>query len=215
MRVQIAASMVLALVITATPAHAQAQITTGVIQGLVRDSTGAVVPGVTVEANNVETNLTQTRVTATDGRFVFLQLPPGRYKVTFTLAGFGTVVQDGIVLTVGQSVNLAPQLSVSTVTEVVTVTGTPVVETTRAAVASTLSEATIAGTPILGRKFEDLLTLTPGVSVVQDPTVMRSRSPGSVASSTTSAWMAVTSTTGSSANRSAASGRRSISRSMR
>ena len=164
MRVQIAASMVLALVITATPAHAQAQITTGVIQGLVRDSTGAVVPGVTVEANNVETNLTQTRVTATDGRFVFLQLPPGRYKVTFTLAGFGTVVQDGIVLTVGQSVNLAPQLSVSTVTEVVTVTGTPhVVETTRAAVASTLSEATIAGTPILGRKFEDLLTLTPGV----------------------------------------------------
>ena len=101
MRVQIAASMVLALVITATPAHAQAQITTGVIQGLVRDSTGAVVPGVTVEANNVETNLTQTRVTATDGRFVFLQLPPGRYKVTFTLAGFGTVVQDGIVLTVG------------------------------------------------------------------------------------------------------------------
>ena len=67
MRVLIAAGMVLALVVTATPAHAQAQIMTGVIQGLVRDSTGAVVPGVTVEANNVETNLTQTRVTAPMG----------------------------------------------------------------------------------------------------------------------------------------------------
>ena len=55
----------------------------------------------------------------------------------------------------------------SNVTETVTVSGTPVVETTRAAVASTLNQRTIENTPILGRKFEDLLTLTPGVSVVQ------------------------------------------------
>ena len=47
--------------------------------------------------------------------------------------------------------------------------GTPVVETTRAAAATTLNELTIETTPILGRKFEDLLTLTPGVSVVQGP----------------------------------------------
>ena len=124
-------------------------------------------PGVNVEAVNLETNLTQTQTTGADGRFVFLQLPPGRYKVTFTLSGFSTVVQDGFDLTVGQAVNLTPLLSVSNVAETVTVTGTAVVETTRVAVASTLNQLTIETTPILGRKFEDLLTLTPGVSVVQ------------------------------------------------
>src|SRR5437773_3578607 len=157
------------LAIIAVPVAAQTQITTGVIQGAVLDSTGAVVPGVNVEAVNLETNLTQTRTSGADGRFVFLQLPPGRYKVTFTIAGFGSVVQDNIDLTVGQAVNLTPRLSVSNVAETVTVTGTAVVETTRTAVASTLNETTIATTPILGRKFEDLLTLTPGVSVVQGP----------------------------------------------
>ncbi|HEV8397680.1 MAG TPA: carboxypeptidase regulatory-like domain-containing protein [Vicinamibacterales bacterium] len=151
----------------APPLSAQTQITTGVIQGTVTDSSGAVVPGVTVEAVNVETNLTQSRVTGDDGRFVILQLPSGRYRVTFTLAGFATVVRDGLDLTVGQSINLTQQLSVSNVAETVTVSGTPVVETTRAATASTLNQITVENTPILGRKFEDLLTLTPGVSVVQ------------------------------------------------
>ena len=66
----------------APPLSAQTQITTGVIQGTVTDSSGAVVPGVTVEAVNVETNLTQSRVTGDDGRFVMLQLPSGRYRVT-------------------------------------------------------------------------------------------------------------------------------------
>ena len=165
MRHALFALVVVSAVAAASPLAAQTQITTGVIQGVVNDSTGAVVPGVTVEAVNVDTNLTQSRTTGGDGRFVFLQLPSGSYRVTFMLAGFGTVVRDGIGLTVGQSVNLTQQLSVSNLTEVVTVSGTPVVETTRAAQASTLNQRTIENTPILGRKFEDLLTLTPGVSV--------------------------------------------------
>jgi hypothetical protein len=148
---------------------AQSQITTAVIQGTVMDSTGAVLPGVDVSIVNPGTNLTQSRTSDADGRFVFLQLPPGRYTATFRLSGFGTVVQENIDLTVGQAVNLTPRLAVGNVSETVTVSGTPVVETTRAAVATTLNETTIATTPILGRKFEDLLTLTPGVSVVQGP----------------------------------------------
>ena len=167
MRLFLLRAAVAALIIAAVPLTAWPQITTGVIQGVVLDSSGAVVPGVSVEAVNAETNIGQTQTTGTDGRFVFLQLRPGPYKVTFTLAGFGTVVQDAIALTVGQTVNLSPRLTVSKVTETVTVTGTPVVETTRPAVASTLNSLTVENTPILGRKFEDLLTLTPGVSVVQ------------------------------------------------
>ena len=79
------------------------------------------------------------------------------------------VNQEDIDLTVGQAANLTLRLAVGNVAETVTVSGTPVVETTRSAVATTLNETTIETTPILGRKFEDLLTLTPGVSIVQGP----------------------------------------------
>jgi hypothetical protein len=147
---------------------AQTQITTGVIQGVVTDTTGAIVPGVTVEARNAGTNLTRTLVTEGDGRFVFLQLPSGTYSVTYTLPGFATLVQEDIGLTVGQAVTLEATIGVSGVAETVRVTtSAPIVETTRAAVANTLNEVTVESTPILGRKFEDLLTLTPGVSIVQ------------------------------------------------
>src|SRR5207342_1777196 len=70
---------------------------------------------------------------------------------------------------VGQAITLTPKLKVSSVEETVTVTGTATVDTSRTEVSNTLNEKTISTTPILGRKFEDLLTLTPGVSVVQGP----------------------------------------------
>src|SRR5262249_42346765 len=85
------------------------------------------------------------------------------------LPGFSTLVQENIVLTVGESLNLSFRLSVSNIAETITVSATPVVETMRSAVASTLDQTTVETTPILGRKFEDLLTLTPGVSIVQGP----------------------------------------------
>ena len=165
-------TLILAVVLFSTavvaPAIAQTQITSGVIQGVVTDATGASVPGVTVEARNAATNLTRTQVTESDGRFVFLQLPSGTYTVTYTLPGFATLVQENIGLTVGQAVTLAAGMRISGVAETVRVTtAAPVVETTRAAVASTLNQMTVESTPILGRKFEDLLTLTPGVSIVQ------------------------------------------------
>jgi hypothetical protein len=166
---QTLAVLALLFLVSVNPIAAQTQITTGVIQGSVADASGAVLPGVDVTIVNTETNLTQNRTTDNLGRFTFLQLPPGPYKATFRLAGFGTVVQENIELTVGQAVNLTPKLQVGNVTEAVTVTATPLVETTRAAAATTLNETTIQTTPILGRKFEDLLTLTPGVSVVQGP----------------------------------------------
>jgi outer membrane receptor protein involved in Fe transport len=157
------------LVVLAAVAQAQTQITTGVIQGTVVDPSGAVVPGADIEARNVDTNFRRALSTGSDGRFVFLQLAPGRYKVTVTKGGFATLVQDNVTLTVGQTVTLAPTMKVSGAAETVTVTGTPTVDVSRTEVSNTLNETTISTTPILGRKFEDLLTLTPGVSVVQGP----------------------------------------------
>ncbi len=169
MRIPLMLAVLLCLLLPHTAA-AQSQITTGVIEGSATDATGAALPGVTVEARNLDTNFARTAVTAADGRFVFLQLPSGHYKVTFTLTGFATMVQENIELTVGSTQTLTAQMKVSGVTETVTVSGgSPIIEATRTAAASTLNQVTVESTPILGRKFEDLLTLTPGVSVVQGP----------------------------------------------
>src|SRR5438128_877770 len=154
----------------AASAAAQSQITTAVIDGTVVDASGAVLPGVEVEIRNANTTLPRTQTTDREGRFVALQLPPGRYTITLKLSGFATVVQEGVVVTVGETVRLSPTMKLSGIAETVTVTTTsPAVETTRTTAASTLDETTIESTPILGRKFEDLLTLTPGVSIVQGP----------------------------------------------
>ena len=153
-----------------TPSVARAQITTGVIQGAVSDPSGAALPGVTVEARNIDTNLKTIQVSDATGRFVLLQLQPGRYTVQFSLTGFATTVQENVILTVGQTQNLNLRLSLAARTQTVTVTAaTPTVETTRTAVTSTINDLTIKSLPILGRKFEDFLSLTPGVSIVQGP----------------------------------------------
>lgn len=154
----------------ASSAEAQTQITTGVIQGVASDPSGGVLPGVTVEARNKDTDFSRSQVTDQAGRFVFLQLPPGTYTVQFTLSGFATTVQENVVLTVGQAVNLPIRMQLSSLSQTVTVSTSPrTVEVARTGVANTINERTIASLPILGRKFEDFLSLTPGVSIVQGP----------------------------------------------
>ena len=150
-----------------TAVIARQPITTGVIQGTVTDATGSSLPGVTVEARNVDTNLARSVVTDNDGRFVFLQLTPGRCQVTFTLGGFAARPS---VLTVGQAVSLPASLKVSGVAETVTVSR--LAQRRRIESHSGRDDAQqlmVETMPILGRKFEDLLTLTPGVSIVQGP----------------------------------------------
>jgi hypothetical protein len=154
----------------AIPLAAQSQITTAAIDATVVDASGAVLPGVAVEIRNTETNLVRELTTDRDGRFVALQVQPGRYTVTLKLAGFATLVMEDVRATVGETVRLTPAMKVSSVSETVTVsTQVPTIERTRTAASTTLDQTTIATTPILGRKFEDLLTLTPGVSIVQGP----------------------------------------------
>ncbi|HEX9136166.1 MAG TPA: TonB-dependent receptor, partial [Nitrospirota bacterium] len=127
------------------------------------------VPGTNVEVKNLDTNLTRTIVTDSDGRFVFLQLPSGRYSLTVSKQGFATLVQESVSLTVGQTITLDLAMKVSQREERITVTATPTIETSETVSASTLNELSVEKTPVLGRKFEDLLTLTPGVSIVQGP----------------------------------------------
>lgn len=154
-----------------TPAlFAQTEMTSGVIQGTVTDPSGAVVPNAAVEVKNQDTNFTRTGTSDSNGRFIFLLLPPGRYNVTITgTQGLGTLVQENVNVAVGQTVLLRPVLKVTTAGERIVVTDVPTVDTTKTESSTVLNQATIANTPILGRKFEDLLTLTPGVSITQGP----------------------------------------------
>ncbi|HEX4948673.1 MAG TPA: TonB-dependent receptor, partial [Blastocatellia bacterium] len=157
------------LLLFSLAAFAQTQITTGVIQGTVSDQAGAVVPGATVEVTNLDTNQTRNLTTDDDGRFVFLQLQPGRYNLLVTRQGYAKLLQESLLLSVGQTINLPLALKVSSVEETVTITGAPTVDSVKTESSSTLNEVAISRTPVLGRKFEDLLTLTPGVSITQGP----------------------------------------------
>jgi len=147
----------------------QAQFTTGSVQGDVFDEAGGTVAGASVEIKNLDTNLGRTETTNADGHYTFLNLAPGRYTITVRKTGFTTILQENVNLTVGQMLTIPVTVKVSSVAQQIVVSDVPVIETTKTESSSTLSEAAIAQTPVLGRKFEDLLTLTPGVSISQGP----------------------------------------------
>ncbi len=159
------------LLVASLPAFPQAQATTGVIQGTVEDPSGAVLAGATVVAKDVDTNFTRQLTTNNDGRFVFLAMPPGKYTLTITpgSGGFAVLEQSNIEVTVGRTVTLNVQMKIAQGSEKIVVTETPLIDAVKTESSSTLDQIAISTTPVLGRKFEDLLTLTPGVSISQGP----------------------------------------------
>ena len=108
------------------PALASAQT----LAGAVRDTSGAVLPGVTVEASSPAL-ITKVRTSVTDaaGQYRIPDLPPGIYKVTFSLSGFTTVVREGVELTGGGVMTIGAEMQVGNLQESITVTGeSPVVD---------------------------------------------------------------------------------------
>ena len=138
----------------------------GTIAGVVKDTTGAVLPGVTVEAASPALiEKTRTVVTDGDGQYKIVDLRPGVYTVTFTLVGFNVVKRDGIELTGGFTANVAVELRVGAVEETVTVSGqSPLVDTQSVTQQKSLTSALIDALPT-GRTWQNLSVLVPGVSV--------------------------------------------------
>jgi hypothetical protein len=113
-------------IVSLTPALASAQS----LAGAVRDSSGAVLPGVTVEASSPAL-ITKVRTSVTDdsGQYRIPDLPPGTYTITFSLTGFSTVVREGVELTGGGVMTIGADMRVGSVSESITVTGeSPVVD---------------------------------------------------------------------------------------
>ena len=156
------ASLLLSL--GSSTAYAQGQ--TGSIAGVVRDTSGAVLPGVTVEASSPALiEKTRTVVTDGQGQYKIIDLRPGTYVVTFTLPGFSTVRREGIELTASFNATVNAELRVGALEETVTVTGeSPVVDTQNVGLKSTASREVMDVLPT-DRNFVSFAAMTPSVLV--------------------------------------------------
>ena len=153
-----------AVVVLLSAAPLSAQVVTGAISGRVTDNTGAVIPGATIQVQNVETGLVRNTTSNAAGRYEARNLPPGSYRVTVQQSGFRTEVRSGITLSVGSETVVNLELSVGTVQERVEVTAeAPAIETTTAALSNLVNPTQMRDLPLNGRSIDQLALLTPGV----------------------------------------------------
>jgi len=137
----------------------------GTITGTLTDSTGGVVPTVSVSVRNTNTNTERTLVTNADGIYVAPFMQPGPYEITANKAGFGKIVRTNLTLQVGQTLTVDITLPVQTTSETVTVTGTPsLVDTEKTDMSQVVSQSQKDNLPNAGRRWENFALLTPNVT---------------------------------------------------
>jgi len=152
--------------LVAVPVSALAQAS---IVGNIKDASGAVLPGVTVEASSPALiEKTRTVVSNGAGQYSIEDLRPGTYTVTFSLAGFSTVKREGISLSGSFAATVNAELRVGGVTETITVSGAaPVVDTTSTRNQQVISGETVSEIPS-SRQYTGLTNLVPAINVQQN-----------------------------------------------
>jgi hypothetical protein len=161
-----------ALLIAGAPARgaAQAQAANGNIEGVVRDTTGAALPGVTVTVTNMDTGAQRTALTNEDGAYRAVLLPLGRYKVTAELQGFKTFEQQGVSLSAGQTALINVELGVGSVSETVTVTSeSPVAQPGKIDLGRTIGENEVKNLPLVSRNPYNFAFLQANVTGYENP----------------------------------------------
>jgi hypothetical protein len=139
--------------------------TTGSINGKVADTSGGVLPGVTVTASGPSMMGSQTSVTDTGGLYRFPALPPGTFTVTYELPGFNTLKRDGIIISMGFTATVNVELAVASLQETVTVTGaSPVIDTSATRVQQNFKLEALQDIPN-SRDLWSLLAVTPAVTM--------------------------------------------------
>ena len=150
-----------ALLLVALPAAAQS---TARIEGTVTDSSGAALPGATVTATNVETNVARVVVTDRDGAYTITPLIVGDYRVQVDLSGFRSSATP-VTLTVNQVARIDVELQLGGMSETVVVTAdAPVIDKTTSYIGTLISEEQVENLPLNGRNITQLATLSPGVN---------------------------------------------------
>lgn len=153
----------LAMLLAGIPANGQTA--TATLSGAVRDDAGAVVQGVNVTLKNSATGRSRSTNTDDEGRYILSNMEPGSYELRAQRSGFKTVVQSGVVLTVGGSSVIDIDLPVGVVSEEVTVQQRePLIEPTKAEVSRVVASQEIESLPIAGRNFVDFVKLSSGVA---------------------------------------------------
>src|SRR5712691_2890792 len=129
----------LVLLLMAIPSFAQ--LPTGTILGVVKDSSGAVVPGVSLTITNIDTSLTRTGTSTEDGSYRFPALPVGRYRLQVMKEGFSALTRTGITLEVAQEATIDVTLEVGSPAQTVTVAEeVPLVQTTSSTMGGLVNE---------------------------------------------------------------------------
>ena len=146
-------------------AAAGAQESSSGIAGVVKDTSGAVLPGVTVEASSPALiEKVRTVVTDSEGQYKIVDLRVGTYTVTFSLAGFSTFKREGIELSAGFTATVNADMKVGTLEETVTVTGqSPLVDTQNARQRTTVSAKVLDELPSAAKGLSALVVLTAGM----------------------------------------------------
>jgi outer membrane receptor protein involved in Fe transport len=159
-----AIAALLTMVCLAHPTAAQTAAT-GNIEGQVTDATGGALPGVTVTVRNMDTNVSRTLVTEGNGRYRASALQPGRYEVTASLSGFQVAPVSGVQVLVGQTAPLDLKMRLAGVVETITVAAeSPLIDTRKTDVSSVIGEQQIENLPITGRRWDNFVLLSPGVT---------------------------------------------------
>src|SRR5919198_2546513 len=145
-------------------AEGHGQVTTATLYGVVQDTSGAILPGVSVTVTHQGTNLTRETVSDDRGEFALPALPAGPYAIKIELPGFETYESRGLTLGAGQTVRQNYSLEVGNVAEKITVTeSAPLIETVTTAQTQTLSSE-VREIPVSRRNLQNIVLLAPGVN---------------------------------------------------
>src|SRR4030066_1364682 len=136
----------------------------GKLTGTVTDDKGEQLPGATAELTGVAIMGKRSAVTSAKGVFVFLNVPPGKFKLSVGLPGFKTYVQEEIILGAGSTVELKVIMELGAIEEQVTViAASPIVDVKASTVDSRLEKEMLARLPTTRDAFYDLSLTTPGM----------------------------------------------------
>ena len=169
-------NLVLAIGVTAFSGAADAQTTNATLQGTIADSSGSVLPGVTVKLESPATGLTRDVVSNTSGVYVFNFLPAGTYVVVAELSGFKTARHDQVRLEIGQNLELDLRMEVGQLSEVVNVEGTAApLDRTSPTIGTVIQASQLKELPLAGRHWAGLMLLAPGAINTGDGTHLSTR----------------------------------------
>lgn len=163
-RSRLAAGLIVVVLSSAGVIYAQTA-GSATITGTVTDPAGAVVPGANVIVHNADTGTDRAVTTNEAGIYSAAFLQPGHYDLKIEKPGFATLERNGLTLEVGRTLTLDFSLEVRAGAETVTVTGeAPVLDTEKTEVSQEVSHNMVTNLPIIGRRWDNFVLLTPGVT---------------------------------------------------